>query len=422
MKVNREQKFTQLFWLEYFALFIFLILSFKPMFADKCKDFLAYSATDSIVQFGIDTTGHWWAVSKDFSGGYRLIIDGNQSAVYKIVQSLAFSPDGSKWACFAKDNSQWYVLTNDTTIGIPSNEVGELAFSPDSRALIYSYKEAENEVIELKNSKINVINRTGKFYPGFNGTSISFMGNRGDGVVININGKESPLFDEIKPMGYWHDGQMVYAARNGGNWEVYKNFTSISEAYADIPEVAINVYGTVAAILAKQSSGKFVSVIFSDDYTEPLIGKPYEDAHALILHPELPMLAYIATYNNAPYVILNSTEYSGGQQTSLPFFSHDGKELCFFGCDIDCFACINGKRYPIQSQIDLMGTYAVKPGSNTFAYVTSSSMIVRDLESATLYAGMMVDQTSSPIFSWRNHRYEALGLINQRLYLMTCEI
>jgi hypothetical protein len=406
-----------------FVLTYIILLSFAEtsLSADKCKDYLAFSSPEEVKTFGIDTTGHWFAIASNISGNYRLVIDGKETGIFRDIKKIAFSNDGSKWACFAKDNVRWYVITNDTTIDIPTSEVGELAYSPDSKALVYSYFESENEVIVLPNRKINVINRIGNFYPGFGGRTISFLGIRGEDTVININGTESHPYQSIIPMGYWQDGQMVYAAKNGGVWEVYKNLTSISEPYQEITEAKINIFGTAAAILARQMSGNYINVIFSDEYYDPLISKPYDYANALVLHPSLPMAAFRATISTNNFIVLSNTDFSGGQTAGYPFFSYDGSELYFFGCDIDCFANINGKKYPINSQIDLLSTYAMKPDSRTIAYATSTSMVVRDLEKDMLYSGMMVDEMSPPIYNWRNRRYEALGKINQRLYLLTCE-
>lgn len=416
MKRNLVKKL--LFVLSYIILAILPIISQS---ADKCKDYLAFSSPEEIKAFGIDTTGHWFAVASNISGNYRLVIDGKETGVFREIKQVTFSNDGSKWSCFAKDNVRWYVISNDTTIEIPSSDVGELAYSPDSRALVYSYFEGENEVIVLQNRKINVLNRIGHFYPGFGGNTISFLGIRGEDTVININGTESQPFEAILPMGYWQDGQMVYAAKNGGYWVVYKNLTSISESYQEITEAKINIFGTAAAVLARQMSGNYISVIFSDEYYDPLVSKPYDYANALVLHPNLPMAAFRANVNTNNFIVLSNTDFYGGQTAGYPFFSYDGSELYFFGCDIDCFANINGKKYTINSQIDLLSTYAMKPDSRTVAYATSTSMIVRDLEKDQLYAGMMVDEMSPPIYNWRNKRYEALGKINQRLYLLTCE-
>ncbi|MBI5325076.1 MAG: hypothetical protein HZB41_07380 [Ignavibacteriae bacterium] len=403
------------------SLILLFVLSGNHLFADKCKDYLAYSSPESITSFGIDTTGHWWAVASNTSSNNRLVIDGKEIGVFREIKSLVFSNDGNRWGGFVKDNVRWYVVTNDTLIEIPTSDAGELEFSPDSKALVYSYFEGENEVIVMPNRKINVINRIGKFFPGFAGNTISFLGVRGEDTVININGTESQPYQSVIPMGYWLDGQMVYSAKNGGVWEVYKNFNTISESYSEITEAKINVYGTVAAIIARQLSGNYLCAIFSDEYYDPLISKPYDYANALVLHPSLPLAAFRATIGTNNFVALSNTDYHGGQTMGFPYFTYDGSEMYFFGCDIDCFATINGKKYTINMQVDLMNYYPMKPDSRTIAYSTSTSMVVKDLEKDMLYSGMMVDQVSPPIYNWRNKRYEALGLINQRLYLLTCE-
>jgi len=47
-------------------------------------------------------------------------------------------------------------------------------------------------------------------------------------------------------------------------------------------------------------------------------------------------------------------------------------------------------------------------------------MAVREIEFNRLYAGMMVDELIPPRYNWRKQRYESLGKINQKLYLLTC--
>ncbi|TAL67934.1 MAG: hypothetical protein EPN82_12730 [Bacteroidetes bacterium] len=404
-----------------FLVFYIIIFSNNFLKADKCKDYLAFASPESITSFGIDTTGHWWALASNTNTNYRLIVDGKEIGVFREIKSLTFSNDGNRWACLAKDNVRWFVVANDTLIELPASDAGELAFSPDSKAFVYSYFEGENEVIVLPNRRFNVINRIGHFYPGFGGNTISFLGIRGEDTVININGTESQPFQSIIPMGYWLDGQMVYAAKNGGVWEVYKNFSAISESYAEITEAKINVYGTVAAILARQMSGNYLCAIFSDEYYDPLVSKPYDFANALVLHPSLPLAAFRATISTNNFIALSNTDYYGGQTMGYPYFTYDGAEMYFFGCDIDCFVNINGRKYSTNMQIDLMNYYPMKPDSRTIAYATGTSMVVRDLEKNMLYSGMMVDQVSQPIYNWRSKRYEALGLINQRLFLLTCE-
>lgn len=220
---------------------------------------------------------------------------------------------------------------------------------------------------------------------------------------------------------FWNDGNFVYAGRNGANWQIFKGKKAISEVLSSVGETAINLDGTVAAALVQRGGRYAFGMLISDDYWEPLIGKPYENVYNLVLHPNLPMLAYNAQIDLTNLVVFNTVEFSGGDYTGKPTFSYDGSELYFAGCRIDCFFNINGVQYKIQSDISSIEQFAVMPGTKTIAYCTSSSLILRNLETEELYAGKMVDATQTPRYNWREKRYEALGTINNRLYLLKCK-
>lgn len=377
--------------------------------------------SEPLVAYGLDTTSHWWALTSPTTDGVRLIVDNKHSAIYKQIEKLTFSPDGNRWACFAKDNSQWYLLTDDTIIPLPGTSFGEIAYSPNSEVLVYSYMEGDHERIILNSRSILVYQRTGSLFLSEGGERYALMGWRGDKIVVNINGNETTLFDEIKPFGFWYDGSFLYAGRNGSTWEVYKNNNSITEQFMEISRVAINLRGNVAAFLARKNANQAYGVLIADEYTEPLMSKPYDNVANLLLHPTLPMLAFSAGISGKEYVVLSNTEYVGGQEaTSAPHFTYDGSELYFVGCNIDCFVNINGKKYALGNVISTQLPYAVKPRSETMAYSTNSSLIVRDLLHKELTAGMMVDTLLQPRYNWRTQRYETLGQISQKLYLMTC--
>jgi len=399
------------------------MISGTEAFADKCQDFLLLDGSEEILQYGIDTTHHWWAITSPFSGQYRLIIDGESSGVYQKISDLTFSPDGERWACFAADNTQWHLLTNDTIIRLPGNEAGELHFSPNSQVLVYSFKHGYEETIVMKNRKIRVLNKTGRFFLSNGGERIAFIGKRSNGFVINIDGKESTLYDEIRPIGFWYDGKMLFAARNGNRWQVYKNDEPLSDIYNNIYETTINLDGTVAGFGARLSSGECIGVMISDEYYDPVVSKPYSSVHGIVLHPTLAMIAFNAVFEGTNLVVFSGTEYAGGRETTgEPFFSYDGSELLFLGCSLDCFANINGRQFPIYSGLSTESVFAIKPNTRTIAYSTSSSLVVRYLERKGLFAGMMVDRTIPPRYNWRTDRYEALGDINNRLYMLTCKI
>ena len=60
-------------------------------------------------------------------------------------------------------------------------------------------------------------------------------------------------------------------------------------------------------------------ILFSDEYYEPVVGKPYDGISNLALHPHIALYAYNAFEGVRSYVVFNSSEYSGTKYTSKPF-------------------------------------------------------------------------------------------------------
>lgn len=396
--------------------------TFKGSDAELCKDYLLLDGSEPIVGYAMDTTDNWWAITSPYYEKYRLIVNGNESEVFDDITRPVFSPDGKRWACFGLYNSSWFLLTEDLVLDLPATSVGEIVYSADSKAMAYSFFESELEIIRFGSKSIEVLYRKGSIFVNQNGQKIAFMGLRGTSMVLNVNGRESELFDQIKPFGFWYNGEMLYAAGSSPSWQIYKGNQPLSDIYYDISEVKINLNGTCAAFVATLASGKKVSVMISDEYYDALVGKPYEAIYGLTLHPEIPLLAYKAINERTNLIVLNSTEFFGGEFAGDPIFSHDGQDLLFVGCDTDCFANINGRKYAIYSDINVRQKYAIKPGSGTIAYTTGATMIVRFLETGELHAGMMVDEVNHIRYNWRDNRFESLGKINQRLYMLTCEM
>ncbi len=402
------------------ALLSLLFIS-ENVFSQRCGEQQIWDGSEKVVSYGIDTTGNWWVITQPFSNQYRLIVNGNQSDLALKVDGLTFSNDGKKWAAFTSEKEKLYLFTNEGKITLPSLSMsGMLAYTPNSEILCYSYKREDIETVVVGKKKFDVMNGTGEYFLSYTGDRVALLGKLSSGYVMNINGVESPLYDKIKPFGFWNDGQFIFAGKSGTTWQIFKGSKSISDKYKDITEVAINIYGTVAAAIVVLPSGRKSSVLISDEYYEPLLGKEYEQAYDLVLHPEFSLIGYRAVDNGRNIVVLNSVEYAGGEYSSKPFFTYDGSELCFLGCNNDCFINVNGRNYPILNELTLNSVYAKKPNSETVAYTTSTSLIVRDLQFSTLYAGKMVDEVSTPIYNWKLNRYEAIGRISDRLYLMYC--
>jgi hypothetical protein len=390
--------------------------------ANRSKDTLLLDGIEDLVSYGMDTTGHWWAITAPYSGQFRLTIDGVQSGVYYEITNLTFSPDGNKWAYFGRDIANIYLVTNDTTINLPGTRVGEIAFSPNSEIMIYSFYKNDDEFLRYKDKEYNIYQRLGRYYLSRGGERIAYVARRAGSVTVCTNGVDGNLFESVNLIGFWHDGQPIYAASSGGYWELYKGKDEISDAYKNISSPELNINGDVVAFVGKLMSGRDVAVTYSDEYYEPLISKAYDQIYSLKLHPSVPLTAFRARQNSQFIVVQSSVEYSCTGNIDDIMFTHDGSELCFICCGLSCSININGKKFPINSDVSNLGQIAIKPKSRTFAYTTSTSLVARIIEFDELIAGMMVDITSAPRYNWRTGRYEALGQINQRLYLLTIKV
>lgn len=390
--------------------------------AQRCNDSLAYDGFEDVASMGIDSTGNYWILTQPTEGYYRLIVNGIQSEQYQNIKHLTFSPDGKKWAFFAKDNVTWYLITNDKKLEIYCDNVVNLGFSPNSEVIYYVYLVGSEHHFVIGNKTIKATGAIGDVYLSYGAERFAIGIRRGGMTYYQLQGWETPQYDDIKPVGFWNDGSFIYIVKIGDSWEIYKDRNSISERFWGINDYAINLTGTVAGFLVRRSQNTSAGVLLSDDYYEPLITKSYESVSSLALHPHIPLMAFKAMDAENYYIVMSNTEYAGGRETGTPKWTHDGSQLFFSGCATDCFVNVNGRRFNLFQMFDMLDNFVMKPGSNTIAYSTSSSFIVRYLETKELVAGKMVDYIITPIYSWRHNAYMTLGLISNRVYLMQCRI
>lgn len=403
-------------------LILFSLLLFSTVEGySQYNDYMLLTGGEALVGFQMDTTDNWWAITAPFIGKYRLIVNGNMTEVYDDISAPVFSPDGSRWACYGKYFDTWSLLTNDEEIELSATNYGEITFSADSKVMAFSYFMNDLEIIEFNDRFIEVMYRRGKMFLNQDGTKLAFMGQRGSNYVLNINGEETEMYEGIIPLGFWHDGDFMFAAGFGNAWVLYKGEDEYSSVYDRITDAKMNLSGTVAAFTAVQNMNHHVCVTISDDYYDPIISRIYDSIYGLTLHPSEPLVAFNASKELVNYVVLNNTEYFGGEYTSSPRFSFDGSELYFVGCDIDCFVNINGKKHIMYGDMSVRKPYALKPGSNTIAYTSSSTLVIKWLGMNNFELGKMMDYIQDVRYNWRDKRYEALGRVMDRLYMLTFE-
>lgn len=407
-------------------------LSTLTFLSQQCFDEIVLDGSEKIDKYGIDSTGNWWAITRPYTNRFRLYLNGKQSDIFSGIQDLKFSRDGNRWACYAKDDGNyWHLLTNDTTLYLKAFRVGQLFFTPDSKNLFFTYTTEGRQSISGKidiagkvtfgTSKELDIPDVTTLYISADSKRKAVVTKRDGGTYVRIGNDQGPRFDAVKAIGYWNDGSFIYAAKLGNSWEIYKNRESISEPFNKIIDSKMNPEGTIAAIAIERTKSEQIVLTLNDKYYEPLVSKVYDWVGNITINPILEMVAFKAKKNNSYYIVYSNTEYISGANSTNPLFTYDGKDIYFVGCDLDCYVNINGRKYSLNSEVDLKGNFVKKSGEPSIAYTTSSALVIRNLEKNTLSASKMMDKMSEPIYNWKKQRYEALGILGERLYFIYCK-
>ncbi|MFZ9815654.1 MAG: hypothetical protein ACO3EO_10265, partial [Candidatus Kapaibacteriota bacterium] len=122
------------------------------------------------------------------------------------------------------------------------------------------------------------------------------------------------------------------------------------------------------------------------------------------------------------FIVMNTAEYDAGINIGQLRFTHDGKELYALGdSQQDPFMIVNGQKIVQKNALDIQRSYAKAPETGTFAYATSSALMMLRLSDSFTFAGMMADYVSTPIFNHRLNAYQSLGIVNNRLFMMSCK-
>ena len=397
-----------------------LITSISYTQEQKCFDFMLLDGAEPILTYGMDTTDNWYAITEPFQNRYRLIVNGSELQSMLNVTVPIFSQDGKRWAAFAEDNSGWMLFTESDMYSFNATQVGDIAFSENSKALAYSYFETTLEIIKLGDLEFSDYRKKEGLWVDHKGEQVAYIIQNSNQEVLKVNGEQINSFDKIYPVGFWEDGKIVYVGVFGSYYQVYKGKEAISDTYSNVPEIKINRKGNVLAYIARLMNNRYVAKLISDEYNAPIISERYDNISTLTLHPTEAIMAYSAVLYNAFTINMNLTEYYSGENNSIPNFTWNGEELYFLGCRINCFFSINGQNTNTQMTLPVDKYYARKPNSDSFAYNTGSSIIVRYLSTGEMRSGMMTSETINPRYNRFNDRYETLGIINNWVYVLTC--
>jgi hypothetical protein len=393
---------------------------------EQCGATLLLDGSQEFITADIDSTGHWWAITRPFSNRYKVWVDGKSARDYDSVQIPVFAPDGSDWAFFGYRNGVWYISTRDSEYILRAARP-VIAFFARGGRLAWIQKVGEAEFLMLApflgmpEKEIQLINRSGNCYISNDGMHYAYIGARGSQQSLITDQMESARYERIQCAGFMYDNSIVYAGFTGDRWYTMRNDQELLVSLA-LNDLQINQACTVLSFIAGQGNSASI-VMISDDFAQPYKGPAYERVENLVLHPEAALAAYKVYVAGLPRIVLNRSEYDAGLACGMHRFTHDGAELYFIGDDRqEQFMNINGKKYIQKNALNLQRVYAVHPKSGTFAFATNSALVMQRLHDGFSWAGIMVDQASNPVFNWHTARYECLGRVNNRLYLMHCTV
>jgi hypothetical protein len=408
----------------FYAYVLFCFGAFSYVFSqDKCNSELLLDGSEQLVFADIDTTGNWWAITQPFSHRYSVIIQGIKHSDYDSVKQVIFSPDGLHFAYFAYKTGQWNIIVDDTILSLQANLPGIISFNRRGY-MFYSIFQGENEIlfIEQENGDffhVAMYNRMGQIFVSNDCKHYAYQAKRGVSQSIVIDNIESDRYINIVPCGFMLDNSFVYAAEIGEQWRLMRSEQELFIA-SSIYELHINQAQTIIGCI-KRVGNTYNAIMISDEFREPYYSPPYDMISNITLHPEAALIGFKSIKNNNPRIVLNSSEYESGNQSGNPAFTHDGSAFFFAGDNNqDQFMSVNGQKYIQKNGLNTNKIYALAPGSSTFAFTTSSALIMQNIHNSFSYAGIMVDTTSKPIYNYKTKRYEAIGVIRNRLYLMYC--
>lgn len=389
----------------------------------KCGGEMLLDGSEPLISIGLDTTGHWWAITSPFSRRYAVTIDGKKGMDVDSLKAPIFSPDGQYFAYPMQKNGIWSIMTNDSIIPLGAGIPGYIGFSRYG-ILAYTVIDGQSETIHILREEglftQVLINRIGDIALSFDGNQWAYRSRRAGGIALMVNDEEVGRFEECLLAGFMLDNTFIYAGKQGDLWRVNKNDEEMLSAQF-LKFLQVNQSGNSFAC-AYGNGTRSTGYLYSDDFIKPLETQSYDRIDDLVIHPFEPMIGLTAFKAGMNVIVMNTAEYDAGINVGPIRFTHDGQEVYLCGdSQQDPFIIVNGQKFMQKNALDINRFYAMSPKSGTFAYATSSAMIMQRMSDGFTFAGMMADYVTAPIFNHRTNGYESLGVVNNRLFLMYCK-
>lgn len=386
----------------------------------QCSDEVVWAEPEELLDLGIDSTGHWWVLSAPFQDFKTITIDGIKYGPFNDIHSLTFHRSGETWAFIARSILKSLIVTPD----------GIREFIPRIDSVFFPTESEELWWIESVGIDRKLTNGSKEFAITFpvkavalhsQAYVVSWVEQRPGVEVLMRNGEEVARGDDVQLAGIWLDGTCVYAVGLSGRWSIWSGDTEHSSNLANVKSLSTNYLGTVMAWAEYYlSTGPRVKM-FSSDMIRAWESPTLENIQGpVVLSPQDELLAFKARRVGRSLVYFNGAEYPAGERAGTPFFSNDGSVMAYATENAGNYIAINGKLFLLKSGAPVNIDVAVSPSGEQASWSTSSTILLEDLEFNVLRTGRMCDKTTRAVYSGRDETFKALGVITNRVYLMSC--
>ncbi|MBI2793536.1 MAG: hypothetical protein HYX66_02665 [Ignavibacteria bacterium] len=387
-----------------------------------CTDTLLIENPVAIESYGIDTTGHWWAILRPFDKWKLLVVDGVPYGPYEQISQPVFANVGTDWVSIVSTDVRWW-LVGPRRLLQTSSTIEFVRFATLTEELWW---------VESNGQDTRITNGERSYATGYpvkdlwvdpQGIVVWWTEKQMNQVCLIRNGALRGCSDDVILGGVWQDGRVLCALKSGDKWSVVLGDETLSTNLSKVRAIKTNVYGQVATWSAMDLAGTVKVWMYTDDFQNPWESRALQYADsAIALHPSEPLVAFRATIQGNTVVCYNSAEYPQGTRSSNPAFSHDGMQMVYSSYQDDNYIVVNGKRKLVNAGVPMLAPPLIDSKGTHAAWPSATTLVVYDLEYDILTMGKMCDVVSDAVYDWREKTFKALGMVSQRLYLLKCKL
>jgi len=399
---------------------ILCLLCITTLYAQNCEERQLLPGDEHLIDHGVDSTGHWWAITQPYSSFYHLVVDGKRYGPYTEVMKPIFANDGTTWASSAIVNSIALIVTPEKIVRVNGTGVNTMFFASQAPALCTVTRRDSLVTFSSPTRSVQVLFPVGQYTSDQKGEHLFYVGQRGAIQSLVSDGVEGVTGERIQLAGAWSDGSPVYTVQNGPAVSLFIGGRGIVTNVKSITDVHVNRFGTALAFVCDRSAGAVFACKYTDEMNEPWFGPPCDAISQLVLHPYDALIAYYGIRDLGRHVYYDAADYPAGLETGRIVFTNDGSTMVYLSRDGDDYISFNGRRYRMSSRVSVGAAIAVHPTSSVLAYATSTSIVMWDVEQSGFKLGKMCDRVSDAVYVRTSNSFQSTGQFNDRLYLLTC--